>query len=397
MAVRWSRHATVVLLSCWLTLACAVVTWAQGFPQSAAGGVAPAAEPSSGEQPGEPPPAERPRYVQVVDNASPPASQGQVWREYDLRPYLTRVRGMEHPQRPVVEWILRETGTENWLGEVPGMLSFEGDRLRVYHLPEVQDVVARIVDRFVNPELSKYAVGVRLITVENTAWRAAAMPLMEPVRVETPGVQAWTLSRENAARLGAQLRSLMEYRVHNSENVQIGHAQTHVIERWQPHSYPERLQVTPTNYPGYQVLMGQIQEGFSLELSPLAMSDGSLMEVVVKCQADQIERMTPVSLDVPTGNTLFGRVQIEVPQVSSWRVHERFRWPPDQVLVISRGMVAMPGLHADNSVTLPSLLTGAPARADALLVLDCKEAPAGTTGDGPETAGTSRVNYQGRY
>jgi hypothetical protein len=336
--------------------------------------------------------------VQVVDKPGLPTSQGQVWREYDLRPYLTRVRGMEQPQRPVIEWILRETGTDNWLGEVPGMLSFEADRLRVYHLPEVQDAVAQIVDRFVNPELSKYSVGVRLITVENPAWRAMAMPLMEPVRVETPGLQAWTLSRENAARLGAQLRSLVEYRVHNSDNVQIGHAQTHVVERWQPRTYPERLQLTPTNYPGYQVLMGQIQEGFSLELSPLALSDGRSMEVVIKCQADQIERMTPVSLDIPTGNTLFGGgVQIEVPQVSSWRVHERFRWPTEQVLVISRGMVAMPGLRADNSVTLPSLLSGAPARADVLLVLDCKEAPPGTTGDEGGAARVGRVNYHGRY
>jgi hypothetical protein len=211
-------------------------------------------------------------------------------------------------------------------------------------------------------------------------------------------VQAWTLSRENAARLGAQLRSLMEYRVHNSDNVQIGHAQTHVIERWQPRTYPERFQITPTNYPGYQLLMGQIQEGFSLELSPLAMSDGRSMEVVVKCQADQIERMTPVALDIPAGNSLFGRVQIEVPQVSSWRVHERFRWPTDQVLLVSRGMVAMPGLRVDNTVTLPALLGGAtPARADVLLVLDCREAPAGTTGGEGTAPRVGRVNYHGRY
>ena len=96
-----------------------------------------------------------PRYVQVVDNADPPPSQGQVWREYDLRPHLTRVRGMENPQRAVIDWILRETGTDRWIGDTPGMISFEGDKLRVYHVPEVQDTVAQVIDRFVNPELSK--------------------------------------------------------------------------------------------------------------------------------------------------------------------------------------------------------------------------------------------------
>jgi hypothetical protein len=257
--------------------------------------------------------------------------------------------------------------------------------------------VAGIVDRFINPELSKYSVSVRLITVENTGWRAMALPLMNPVRVETPGLQAWTLTSENAARLGAQLRSLIEYRVHNSANVQIGHGQTHVIERWQPRSYPERLQPTPTSYPGYQVLMSQIQEGFSLELSPLAVSDGSSMEVVIKCQADQIERMTPVSLDMPAGNSLFGRLQIQVPQVSSWRVHERFRWPTDQVLVISRGMVAMPGLQTESSLPLTSMLSSSPVRADALLILDCKSQSGGISTVDEEATRAARVNYHGRY
>ena len=73
------------------------------------------------------------------------------------------------------------------------------------------------------------------------------------------------------------------------------------------------------------------------------------MEVVIKCTVDQIEKMTPVTLNVPSGNSLTGGVQIQVPQVSSWRLHERFRWPHDQVLLISRGMVAMPGLRAEST------------------------------------------------
>jgi hypothetical protein len=335
------------------------------------------------------------RHVQVVESSEPP-SQGQVWREYDLRPYLTRVRGMAEPQQPVIDWILRETGTDRWLGDTPGMLSFEGDRIRVYHLPEVHDVVTRVTDRFVNPALAKYSVSVRLVTVDNVAWRSMALPLMEAVSVESPGLQAWTLSQENAARLTAQLRTLVAYRLHNSHNVQIAHGQTHSIERWQPRTYPERLQLTPTTYPGYQVAMGQLQEGFSLELSPLATADGRAMEVVIKCHVDQIEKMTPVTIKLPGSNSLIGGAQIQVPQVASWRLYERFRWPSDQVLVITRGLVAMPGLRAEATNPLSSLLTTAPARAEALLILDCRETDAAGRSEGA-AAQAARVNYHGRY
>ncbi len=198
----WSR-SVILGVGLWVAMdVVAPVLWAQelppAFPTQGVGPSAPAEGP-----PATAPatPAAPPRYVQVVDQADPPPSQGQVWREYDLRPHLTRVRGMENPQRAVIDWILRETGTDRWIGDTPGMVSFEGDRLRVYHVPEVQQTVESVIDRFVNPELSRFSVSVRLITIENVGWRALALPLMEPVRVETPGLQAWVMTRENACAL----------------------------------------------------------------------------------------------------------------------------------------------------------------------------------------------------
>jgi hypothetical protein len=49
------------------------------------------------------------RYVRIR-HGEPPA-QGQEWRNYDLRPYLERVRGLENPHQPILDWILRETGS----------------------------------------------------------------------------------------------------------------------------------------------------------------------------------------------------------------------------------------------------------------------------------------------
>ena len=48
---------------------------------------------------------------------------GQVWREYDIRSFTSRLSGQEKPEQAVIDWILRETGTSTWFGEPMGLLS----------------------------------------------------------------------------------------------------------------------------------------------------------------------------------------------------------------------------------------------------------------------------------
>lgn len=339
------------------------------------------------------------RYARINYEASPTPAQGQVWREYDLRPYLERVRGMESPHQPVIDWILRETGTQRWFGELPGMISFEVDRLRVYHVPEVHEQVAEIVERYVSPELASTAVSVRLVTVDSVNWRALAAPLMTPVRVQTPGVDAWLLTRENAALLMAHLRQRVDYREHNSSQTQIGHGQMHLLERWQPRTYRQSVSSGPAQLGtgGYQIQLGELREGYRLQLSPLATEDRQMMDVTIKCAVDQIEKMSSVSIDVPGVKR---RVEIDVPQVSSWSLQERFRWPTTHVLLISRGMVAMPGLKRDDNGPLPNLIANRPARADALLFLESRQ-PRGRSTVGTASRAlvphATRLNYHNRY
>jgi hypothetical protein len=126
------------------------------------------------------------------------------------------------------------------------------------------------------------------------------------------------------------------------------------------------------SWPGYQLETGQVEEGFSFELSPLLSIDGSTVDAVIKCHVDQVEKMVPVTVDV--GNTQgTQRVQIQVPQMVSWRLHERFRWPSNQVLLISAGIVATPG---EGKTTTPFMIPNpfefAPPRADGLIFIQCK-------------------------
>ncbi|HUG68521.1 MAG TPA: hypothetical protein VMM76_12280, partial [Pirellulaceae bacterium] len=52
-----------------------------------------------------------------------PRDHNQKWREYDIRPYTSRVTTTERPEQAVIDWILRETGTEVWFTEPFGILN----------------------------------------------------------------------------------------------------------------------------------------------------------------------------------------------------------------------------------------------------------------------------------
>jgi hypothetical protein len=149
-------------------------------------------------------------------SGSLPNDEGQVWREYDLTPYTLRVSSTARPEQAVVDWVLRETGYEAWHGTPVALLSADSRTLRVYHTPQVQQVVAEMVDRFVNTESDTQAFGVRVCTVGHPNWRAKAMRSLQPVAVQTQGVQAWLLAKEDAAFIVSELRRRADFREHSS-------------------------------------------------------------------------------------------------------------------------------------------------------------------------------------
>ena len=124
-----------------------------------------------------------------------PQDKGQVWREYDIRPYTLRVTTTARPEQAIVDWILRETGYEAWHSDPVGLLSANRETLKVYHTPEMQAIVADIVDRFVSSSASGYAFTLRVATVGNPNWRAKALTMMTPIPIQSPGVQGWLLAK----------------------------------------------------------------------------------------------------------------------------------------------------------------------------------------------------------
>jgi len=327
-----------------------------------------------------------------------PTASGQYWVEYDIRPYSQALKNVDRPQQAIIDWIIRETGSDVWFNEPMGILSADRSTLRVYHNKGMHQVVGQIYERFVNGNHEPQVFGLRMISIANPNWRSKAIPLMRSTESKTPGVQAWLLSKENAAIVGAQLRQRQDAREIHSVDLTMVHGQSQVLEQLRSRTYlKEYIPNTVSQWPPLTPKYGEILEGYRMVVSPLLSLDGRTIDVLLKCDIDQVERLNPVGIDSQMAGA---NLQIEVPQVVSWRLHERFQWPTDQVLVLSCGVVAAPTGTVQNTLLggsgpafinriMPANMAG--QRNDALLVLEYKGSSATRLNPGasaePPTAG----------
>jgi hypothetical protein len=298
-----------------------------------------------------------------------PNDAGQEWRDYDITPYTARVTSTNRPEQAVLDWILRETGYEAWHTEPLAVLSIDKSRVRVYHTPQMHAVVQEMVDRFVNTEAESHAFGMRVITLKSPDWRAKHHRMLHPVAAQTQGIQAWLLAKEDAALMVADLRRRSDFQEHSTPHLLVNNGQSKQISANQTRNYIRDVNFKPDAWPGFEPQMAQFDEGFKLEFSPLLSLDGRVVDAVIRCEVDQVEKMVPVSIDVSTA-VARQHQKIEVPQAISGRLHERFRWPTEQVLLISLGVSPTPVPAPQGGLNLP--LISNTTRADLLIFVESR-------------------------
>jgi hypothetical protein len=206
------------------------------------------------------------------------------------------------------------------------------------------------------------------MTVGSPNWRVRALSLLKPVDVKSAGVDAWLLARENSLTLLEQLKARADFREHSAPHVEVTNGQPQTLARRQSRNYSRGVQLR-RDFPFYDLIPGQIEEGYSLEICPLMSLDGQTMEAAIECSIDQLEKLVPLAIDIPIGGQT-QRVQIQVPQVVSWRLSERFRWPTSDVLLLSCGVVATPAPGASGLLSVLTPLGVSGNRADALLMVE---------------------------
>ncbi|MGI9518821.1 MAG: hypothetical protein ACR2NP_17325 [Pirellulaceae bacterium] len=301
-----------------------------------------------------------------------PNDAGQVWRTYDISPYTYMIQNTNNPQQAVVDWILKETGTELWFSQPMGVLNAARNELHVYHTPEVQDRIKPIIDRFVNSRGQARVVGLKLATIASPDWRSSAFSMMQPVEVHSPGLEAWLMSKENAAILAGILRNRGDYQERSNSDLIVNDGQKYLLGRTQPVNFIRSLGWVNDGVGQYRPINDQIDEGYTLEFSTLSSIDGQSIEAIIGCQLNQIERVQPVTIELPGPAGNVQPVQLQIPQLVSWEFDERFRWPADQVLVLSAGVVATPDPQRQALLGIPALLSGTRHRADALMFIEYK-------------------------
>lgn len=330
-----------------------------------------------------------------------PNDAGQIYREYDIMAYTTRVTATKRPEQAIVDWVLRETGYEAWHTGPVAFLTANARTLQAYHTPEMQRKVAELVDRFVSSEAATYTFSLRLATLDSPTWRVAVQHLLRPVPVQTPGINAWVLAKEDAAILLGELRRRDDYREHSSPYLMVNNGQSTVVSTMRNRAYVRDIVTSSTAQTGFEQSQGQVEEGFNLDFSPLLSTDRRMIDAAIKCEIDQVEKMIPLMMEISTKNAQRQRTKIESPQMTHYRFHERFRWPTDQVLLIGLGMVALP-IPVDGRPLVPGVplpVGNTPARADMLIFVECK-GQATPNGDPAQTARTPQnkaKNYRGRY
>ena len=342
------------------------------------------------------------RSGQVTSGGKLPRSAGQEHRVYDLRPYTGYLTKHDHPEQAIIDWILRETGTDVWFTQPFGFLNADRNQLSVYHTREMHEVVSGVVDRFIAGEKEPQVMNLRVMTVGNPNWRSRAHMLMQHVGVDSPGVQAWLLSKENAALVLNLLRQRTDTHLVQDINLTMHNGQTEKLASTRGRNYVRNVRPAPGAWPPYEPETGEVQEGYRLSLSPLLSTDKQVIDCIIKAEIDQVDRLNHVDLELPLPNNQIHRTRIDVPQVVSWRLHERFRWPTDMVLLLSCGVVASPDrAKGGNPLFNFGALTGStPGRADALLFITFRGRASEnliTTPMAPQVAAQPGGANRGRY
>ena len=336
-----------------------------------------------------------------------PTDAGQYWEQYDLRPYTKELTTVDRPQQAIIDWILRDTGTDAWFTDPFGFVNADRSTLRVYHNEQMQQLVRQSYERFVNGTTTPQSFGLRLISIGNPNWRTRGHTLLRSVPAQSPGVQAFLASKENNAILMAMLRGRSDFKELANVNITTYNGQPQVLEQLRSRNFVREFQRVDGSWPPYLPVTGEIQEGYRLQMSPLLALDKQSMDLVIKCHIDQVERFSNVTLDLPLPTGQVHNGQIQVPQLASWRLHERFRWPTDEVLLLSCGVVASPQAPANNTllgqgsnlIGLDRLIPQLGDRADALLVVEYLGDAGRTAPTTPTTAAQPNSNpiSRGRY
>jgi hypothetical protein len=295
-----------------------------------------------------------------------PGEPGQVWRRYDISHYTGLAQNQGAPQTAIVEWIFRRTGTSPWHGDKVAVLSASRAQVRAFHDSATLKMVDEVVERFTNAVNDILSVRVKVVAAVDPRWRYAVFSRLTPVGSGPQGQEIWTLKMEDAAFVLAQMQINTGFKLLVNQKYEMINGQTLKVETTVPRSFNAGMQRESAVGIGYQPKAEQLEEGFSLRLSPLLTFDGDALDAAIELSANTVRTYHRTRVLAPSqiGSS---EITVDVPEVSETRLNQTVKdWPLGQTLLISAGI--QPGILQDKNGFLSLRIPGTVPTSTELLV-----------------------------
>jgi|GEM_PF-1061636 len=325
----------------------------------------------------------------------PPAGfaheSGFQWRNYDISRYTKVAQGQQNPQKALIEWIFRRTGTADWHGEKIAVLCASKTQVRAYNSPEILKQVGEVVERFTNATEDILAVHVRFFITSDTRWRHSVFSQLAPVGNGPQGQQIWTMRMTDAALVVSQMQSQQGFRKLADERVEMVNGQVLTIRTAEPRTFAGGMQRESAAGQGYTPRADKLEESIVLKLSPLLTFEGDSVDASLDLTVNTVRMFHRTKVIAPREQGP-PEMSIDVPEVSMTHLDQTVKnWPLGQTLLITGGI--HPGILDKKGGWLGTPL-GAPTSTEVLVFLDAETVSRGrskaTTSDTRASRAESR-------
>ncbi len=313
----------------------------------------------------------RPARDPIDADDQPPAGfvnePGFQWKRFPIGNYTRAAAEQKTPQKAIIDWIFRRTGTADWHGEKTAVLVAGKTELRAYNSPEVLAQVADVVERFTDAIEDYLSVHIQVVAAADTRWRYAVFSKLEPVGAGPQGQQIWTLSLEDAAHVLAQLQMQTGFRRIVDQRVEMVNGQTLSVRTFEPRTYSGGIERVSAAGTGYQPRTDKLEESILLRLSPLLSYEGDTVDAATELTVNSVQAFQRTKVIAPR-EVGPSEMTIDVPVAYQTRMEQTLKnWRLGQTLLISGGI--HPGVIDKKGGWLGTPF-GAPSSTEVLVFLD---------------------------
>jgi hypothetical protein len=270
--------------------------------------------------------------------------------EFDITEYTSRFQTGDRPEEGIRYWINKKTG-DTWQGVDLACLSVSGERLKVYHTPAVQQIVAHTLGRFLHFTPGVFQCRLRVVSTRDSGWRDDFARYLDTLPAGVPGKGAWRTSVHVLDRLVQSMTSGVGDALILDQRFEAPNGQATVLDATQPRQFVRK--------PSPNLLESEesmtINDGLKVSIRPL-ISDGAGVEIdltaTVHRMLDQAALTLDGSREPPSG---------DLPEIWTSQTEVSHTIEHGQALIVSLGR----GPTLDQR---PNLLK--PRRPETVLVLE---------------------------